>query len=687
MKDPQQEDKEKQLTIVGIGASAGGLDALKRFFSSIPDDTGLAYVIVVHLSPEHKSVLAELLQPHVNMPVMQVTKTIPLKANHVYVIPPNANLNTIDTHLRLSELEEKRRDRAPIDHFFRTLAKTHEGSAVGIILTGTGSDGTLGLQEIKEKGGLTIVQDPKDAEYDGMPLSAISTGQVDMVLPVKDIGPYFLRFVKTQPKLKGLQPGEESDKEEMQLLHKIFAQVRARTGRDFSRYKLSTIMRRLQRRMQLYQMEKLEDYLEFLRKNPEEVRALSDEFLINVTSFFRDAPVYDYLKDSVFPRLFEKRKADEQLRIWSVGCATGEEAYSLGMLMMEEASSREEVPSLQIFASDLHEASLQKAREGFFPGDIQADLSPERLRRFFIKEDGGYRIRKELRELVIFTPHNLLSDPPFSKIDLIVCRNLLIYIKRDVQRDVFELFHYALRPEGFLLLGSSEHLESNDLFRTDNKELSVHIKRNVTGPEPRLPVFPKMRRYVPEQQETHKEQHSMSYDMLHQKMLERYAPPSILLSPDFQIMHVSEQAGRYLAIGGGELSSDIFKLIRPELSMELRSLIYADRENKKLMRSKPIDIRLDGEQKQVILSARIQDETDHENVVLVMFEEFEEPEVETDEGGEHSGKAYDTDRVKELEQELSVTQQRLQAIIEEYETSREEMKASNEELQSANEEL
>ncbi|MEK6477260.1 PAS domain S-box protein [Catalinimonas sp. 4WD22] len=675
------------LTIVGIGASAGGLTALKTFFSLIPPDSGLAFVVVVHLSPDHKSAMVELLQPHVKMPIQQVTETMPIEPDHVYVIPPNANLNTIDTHLRLSDLKASRRERAPIDHFFRTLASAHDGNSVGIILTGTGSDGTLGIREIKLQGGLTIVQDPEEAEFDGMPQSAIFSGQVDKVMTLKEIPPYLLKFVSTRPKLKMLDTAEEPEGEGRQLIQKVYAQVRARTGRDFSRYKHSTILRRLQRRMQLHQIEHLEDYVKMLRNNAEEVRLLSDDFLINVTSFFRDADVYQYLEENTIPQIFERIKPNEQIRVWSVGCATGEEAYSLGMLLIEEASRRETAPSLQVFASDLHPQSLQRARDGFYPGDIKIDVSEERLRRFFTKEDGGYRIRKELRELVIFTPHNLLGDPPFSRIDLIVCRNLLIYLKRDVQRDVFELFHYSLRHNGILILGGSEHLESADLFRTENKEFSIYTKCNIAGPEPRLPVFPTVQMGFQQESSKEREQPSLPYGALHQKMVERYGPPSILLSPDYQVMHVSDNAGRYLQIAGGELSRDAFKLVRPELQMELRSVIYAARESKKLTLSKPVKIVLEGLARQIILSARVIDEPSQENVTLVLFEEYDKPSNIKEDSTAATSEDSNSEQVKELNQELQDTRQRLQAVIEEYETSREEMKASNEELQSANEEL
>ena len=682
---------KNQLTIVGIGASAGGLAALKTFFQKVEHNELLAYVVVVHLSPEHKSILAELLQANIKMEVIQVTETTPIKPNTVYVIPPNANLNTIDTHLRLSELEEQRRHRAPIDHFFRTLAKTHDGHSIGVILTGTGSDGTLGLREVKEHGGLTIVQDPQDAEFDGMPQSAISTGLVDQVLPLDHIPAFIKEFVNIQPEIPLLEEALEEKDNERNLVHKIFAQVRARTGRDFSRYKLSTILRRIQRRMQLMHVKKLENYLDLLRKNKEEVRSLADDFLINVTNFFRDTDVYTHLEQNHIPRILENKGADESIRIWSVGCATGEEAYSLAILLTEAAERQQLSPHIQVFASDLHEPSLKKAREGYFPGDIHADVSEERLKKFFIKEDGGYRIRKELREMVIFTPHNLMGDPPFSRIDMIVCRNLLIYLKRDVQRDIFELFHYSLRPEGVLVLGSSEHLDSTDLFLTESKEYSIYSRRNVHGPELRLPVFPTISNRASEESsaENQKEKHSLPYGALHYKMVERYAPPSLLLSPDYQLLHLSENAGRYLQHPGGEPSRDIFKLMRMELRMELRTVIFGARERQSLIRSNPISIGIDGSLRRVIISAQFNQDPEKEDVILVLFEDFAEPEQDELPNKGYNNKA-DKDlfnRLQEMEAELVETRQRLQSIIEEYETSREEMKASNEELQSSNEEL
>ena len=698
-KEPEAQPSEEanRPTVIGIGASAGGLKALKAFFAHVPEENGLAFVVVVHLSPEHESHLADLLQPHVKMPVMQVTDEPALEPNRVYVIPPGQNLDTIDTHLRLTKLEERRIERAPIDHFFRALAGTHDGHSVGVILTGTGADGTLGIKEIKEKGGLTVVQDPNEAEYDGMPQSAIATGLVDLVLPVAEMPEKILRFARTRPRIAVPEDEKALGDGQRQTLQKIFAQIRARTGRDFTRYKRSTILRRIQRRMQLAHIEELADYLAWLRDEPNEVRALADDFLITVTNFFRDPEVAERLETDVIPQLFEGKGPGETVRVWSVGCATGEEAYSVAMLLLEEAARHEAPPEIQIFASDLHEHSLQKAREGFYPGDIETDVSAERLRRFFIKENVGYRIRKEVREHVVFAPHNLLGDPPFSKLDLIACRNVLIYLQREVQRDVLDLFHYALNPDGFLVLGTSETVDRSELFRTESKPHCIFRKRNVPAPEPQLPVFPITRVRPPGEPAERNGQKGepLAYGSLHQRMVEWYAPPSLLVNPDYQVVHFSEHVGRFLVHPGGEPTTSVFKLVREELRIELRAALHAAKEKGQATRSKPIAVAIEGVTRSVVLSAQPAQTSEQEGFVLVLFDEAEvaifdggeaDPPAAEAHGGT-SGAATQDGTLREMEAELAQTKQRLQAIIEEYETGQEEMRASNEEMQSTNEEL
>ena len=667
--------------VVGIGASAGGLAALRTLLRTIPEKSGIAYVVVVHLSPEHNSHLAELLQPHVQIPVQQVTGAIPLEPDRVYVIPPGKNLSAIDSHLRLSELEQSRRERAPVDHFFRTLAQTHDGSSVGIILTGTGSDGTLGIQEIKGKCGLTIVQDPSEAEYDGMPQSALSTGIIDLILPLEQMIDHVLRFVRTQPRL---ELNDESDNDPRPLLHKIFMLIRSQLGNDFTRYKQSTIMRRIRRRMQIAQIEELSEYVNLLKANPEEISALANDFLITVTSFFRDKNIYEEIERKIIPQLFANKQPNESVRIWSVGCATGEEAYSLAMLLLEYAEQNQFCSQIQIFASDLHAHSLKKARDGLYSGDIETDVSSERLGRFFYKENGSYRIKSEVRDLVVFSPHNLLADPPFTKMDMIVCRNVMIYLQRNLQPDIIDLFHYALMPHGFLILGTAEGISQSDLFSTENKASGIYVKRNVPCPEPRLPVFPFRltsnigqipRENLPE---------PFSYGVLHHKMVERYAQPSILINSENKVVHLSRNAGRYLTYPGGTPTTSIFKLIHEDLQAELGVLLHMVAERKIPCASRPVRLQLNGDQREVIMQARPGADDDEDAFMLIIFDERDLPQVsEADEESNHESSAA----IREIEMELELTKRRLQVAVDEYETSQEEMRATNEELQSANEEL
>lgn len=683
---------ENPLTIVGIGASAGCLEALKKFFEQIPEDSGLAFVVVVHLSPTHKSFMAELLQPHITLPVNQITKTVAIEANQVYIIPPGAYLSSIDSHLRLSEMKNSRFQHPPINHFFKTLAKTHDGNSIGVILTGTGSDGSIGIKDIKEAGGLVLVQEPKEAEFDGMPLSAIATNMVDRVLPLQDIAREIVLLAKTKPRLNlpNLSITEEDDAEDKNdhlLLKKVFGLIHKGTQRDFSEYKQSTILRRIKRRMQLMHVEKLDAYLKILRNSPEEIKAIADDFLIPVTSFFRDQEVYQQLEKEVIPALFDRKGDNESIRVWSAGCSTGEEVYSLTMLLLEEAEQRPHAPKIQVFASDLSEKSLQTARIGYYPADIQMDVSKKRLQRFFTKEKDGYQIRKEVRELVIFTPHNLLSNPPFSRIDLISCRNLLIYLKRNIQRNIFELFHYSLAKDGYLLLGASENVDDRKLFHLINKDASIYQKRNIAGPDLRLPVFPHTQANLPSVSTDREQAQPLSTGALHQSMVECYAPPSLLVTPDNHVAHLSESVGRYLVYQGGNPSMDLFRIVHQDLQIELRTALHIARSQSKLIRTNPIPFRVNGDKKYVVISIRQADRGTEDGYVLVMFDEFSHLPAYASHQQKNAQQEADGNNLSYVEEELKQTQQRLQALTEEYEASREEMKASNEELQSANEEL
>jgi two-component system, chemotaxis family, CheB/CheR fusion protein len=689
-RDPGGEDASPHLTVVGIGASAGGLAALKIFIPGVPADSGVAWVVVMHLSPTHESHLSELLQPHVGIPVRQVTETTALEPDQIYVVPPNANLNAVDTHLRLSELEPLAAQRGPVDHFFRTLARTHHGNSVGVILTGTGSDGAQGIREIKAKGGITLVQDPEEAEYDGMPRSAIATGEVDAVLPVAAIPGAILRFIGTEPRVPAGEDESTDDGNHQRLMQKVFALIQTRTGREFSRYKRPTVLRRVARRMQLRHVEELEEYLDLLGTDPTEVEALADDLLITVTSFFRDPEVFEALAGEVVPRLFKGKGPADSVRVWSVGCATGEEAYSLAILLLEEAARHAAPPRIQVFATDLHQPSLAGARNALYAGEIEADVSPERLQQFFQADNGGYRVRKQVRELVVFSKHDLLADPPFSKLDLIACRNVLIYLQEDVQRDVLALFHYSLTAEGLLVLGTSEAVDTSKLFTAMDKKHRIYRHRAVTAAEARIPVFPLTRTRHPATVETQHPQPGIAPGALHERMAERYAPPSVLVGPDDTVLHLSEHAGRYLTLPGGEPTVNVFEIVRQELRTELRAALRTARQQGGPgVESKPVSMPLDGDSGIVVLHVRPAPAFEAEGYVLIIFDERAAAESSGEpgpgaEGGEGMG---DGGRVGALEAELAAAERLLQATIEEYEATQEEVRASNEELESSNEEL
>lgn len=600
--------------------------------------------------------------------------------------PPGRNLSAVDSHLRLAPFGDARMGRAPVDHFFRTLAATRDGASIGVILSGSGSDGTVGIRYIRDQGGMVIVQDPQEAEYDGMPRSAIATGSVDRILPVALMMPQILNFSRTHPRLAPeveVVPDANVD-ESRDPLQALLTLVRVRTGHDFLRYKRSTVARRVSRRMQILHIETLDDYIETLRRETQEAATLLDDLLINVTSFFRDPEVFHTLETEVVPSLFEGKERGDAIRIWSVGCATGEEAYTLGMLLLEEAGRRLSPPDIQIFATDLHESSLQFGREALFSAMIEAEISAERLERFFRRESGGYRVTKELRDIVVFASHNLLRDPPFSRQDLIVCRNLLIYLQRDVQEEVVDVFHYALRPGGRLLLGTAEMLDRSELFTIESKPAHLYRRRDGHRGMLRVPLttpstyirFPSVDLQSP------RAGHGEGYGILHQRMLERYAPPSILVGSDQSVIHLSDSVGRYLQHPGGEPTNSVFKLVRQEFRLELRSALHSVRESKSAWRSRPISTRFEGQDRLVILRVSPAHDSDLEGLTLVIFDEVDDQMVITENA---TGEA--STHVLEIEAELDTTRSRMQALIEEFETSQEEMRASNEELQSANEEL
>lgn len=686
-----------EVTVVGMGASAGGLKALQDFFESLSGDTGMAYVVITHLHPEHESHLAELLQTRTRMPVLQVTGLVPVEKDHVYVIPPNRRLVMHDSQIDTSEFKEPRGQRAPIDFFFRSLGRGHPNS-IGIILSGSGTDGAVGVKAIKEEGGLLMVQHPDEAEYDSMPLAAIATGLADVVLPVKDLVKKLVEYSRFRPPLP--LDADKLTEGQLEVMRRILAHVHVRTGHDFSQYKGSTLLRRIRRRMQIYGSSSLEAYMDDLRQNAGEATALFNDILIGVTSFFRDREAWDQLPTKVLPEILKLKEPTQTVRVWTIGCSTGEEAYGLAMLLFEAFDKLQRHPQIQVFASDLDENSIRYAREGVYPTAIEADVSSERLERFFTLEGDHYRVRRELRDVVLFTHHSVLRDAPFSRLDLIACRNLLIYLEREIQNTVFDIFHYSLNPGGYLLLGSSESVESADeLFQTVDKTHRIYRTKPWNREQPHIPSLPLSvgtytytelysRPYTPRQFPI-VELPRLSEE--HARMLEKSAPPSVLIDEKYAILHVSETAGRYLVQPSGPILTDLIKLIRPELQLELRTALVRVFEKDQAILTSPVAVQFNGHPHRVVMSIRprvgaAEKRKKKEKQALIFFLEDEQDE-QTSSPIQEEDTSVKNALVRQLENEVRRLREQLQASIEQYESSSEELKASNEELQSIKEEF
>jgi two-component system CheB/CheR fusion protein len=676
-----------RLIVVGIGASAGGVQALQSLFRSLPDEPGAAFVVVIHLDPDRPSEMAAILGLRTKMPVVQVGSLTPMEANHVYVVPPNRRLHVTDNEIAALGFDEPRGKRAPIDLFFRSLAEQH-GDGFAIILSGAGSDGAIGIKAVKESGGLILVQEPNEAEYGSMPRSAIATGLVDFVLPVEQLADRLVELIRDKQTSAAAESHHFSEDE----LRRILAHVRVRTGHDFTKYKRATMVRRVTRRMQVTRCDSPAEYYNLLRDQPDEATALLGDLLISVTTFFRDPEVFDALKLTVLPQLFHQTEPGETIRIWVPGCATGEEAYTIAMLLLEEASRHDARPSIQIFGSDLDARTLAIAREGRYPAAIEADITEDRLRRFFTREGDHYRVRQELRDTVLFASHSVLKDPPFSRVSLISCRNLLIYLDRELQQQVCGTFHYALNPGGFLLVGSSETADSPaGLFRTIDRKARIYQSGTESGDKPRL-----LPRLLGSMGRLHEQGAAargalapsamLSEAASHRKAIEKLAPPSILVDTMHRAVHLSENAGRYLQPAGGPLSGDIVDLVRPELRFELRSALHRVFENPRPSLSLPILVRFNGDSHRVLLHVKplLDDDSERPHEAVVMFLEGEAIDhASPQDVGSQDGA---DEVVRRLTEELQLTQARLRSTREESEATNEELRAANEELQSINEE-
>jgi two-component system CheB/CheR fusion protein len=669
-------------TVVAMGSSAGGIEALQTFFEAIPTETGAAFVVVVHLDPDRRSELAAILATRTSMPVITVLDHQKLHPNHVYVIAPDLRLEIADHEIKAVPFEEPHGRRVPIDQFFRSVAE-RLGDGFAVILSGAGSDGSLGVRAVKESGGIILVQEPSEAEYSSMPRNAIATGTVDFILPVRELAARLADLIQVK-RGKLIEPVISDEQ-----VRRILAHLRVRTGHDFAKYKRSTVLRRIGRRMQVTRAHDLAAYHELLRERPEEAQLLLADLLISVTTFFRDPEAFEALHKLAVAQLFKNRGPDEPIRVWVCGCATGEEAYSIAMILLEEAGRREPRPAVQVFASDLDARALAVAREGRYPTSIETDISEDRLRRFFIREGETYRVRQELRDVVLFAHHDLLKDPPFSRVELISCRNLLIYLDRELQEQVISTFNYSLAPAGLLLLGASEGAETpGGLFRVLDRNARIYQSMASSGSQPR--VLPRLlgpvrvREQIARIERAASSTAGFSDAVAHRRSLEASAPPSILVDEHHRVVHMSDSVGRYLQPSGGSMTSDVVDLARSELRFELRSALHQVFEQEATVLSLPILVRFDGKPRRVLIHAK-GTETGEQGAARTALIVFMEGDAVEEQGSHPEGKASD-ETARRLTQELELTQLRLRTVREESEATNEELRAANEELQSINEE-
>ena len=689
--------KEKRNTqiscpIVGMGASAGGLAAFKTFFSHMPDDSGMAFVLVPHLDPEHKSLMVELLSHHTEMPVCEAKDDMAVEPDHIYIIPPAWNLAIEHGRLYLSKPPQPRRIETAIDYFLRSLAEDQMERAIGIILSGTSSHGTLGLQAIKANGGMAMVQRPDTAEYDAMPQNAIDTGVVDYILPPEEMPAALIKYVLHAYVSGNWQPTEPAQTE-LEQLDLILGLLRARTKYDFRYYRKNMIMRRVQRRMSLNHIDQLTSYYEFLRENSAEATRLFRDMLISVTAFFRDKDAYDVLEQRVIPQWIMDKDEDSPIRIWVSGCATGEEAYSIAMLLIETYTAAHKPLNLQIFATDIDDAALDIARKGLYPVSIAADISSERLARFFSKTGSHYQVNKQMRDMVVFASQNLISDAPFSRIDLICCRNLLIYLEPEVQRKVISLFHFALKEDGHLFLGSSETLGRHiDLFETVSKKWRIFRK---VGPSRRDIVnFPITSGYIHRGNTSQPAAklpatREINYAALTQRqLLDDYAPASVLINRKYEVLYYQGPTGDFLEPPTGEPTRDLIAMARQGLQTKLRAACHkAIHENQPVTDASARVKRNGSWQPCIILVKPIIEPKQAEGLLLVTFQERDAIEAATTDAQSAAIPVEESSLVQQLEYELKAMRDDLQTTIEDKESSNEELKASNEEIMSMNEEL
>lgn len=683
-----------EFPIVGLGASAGGLPAFEAFFTEMSIDSEMAFVLVQHMSPNHESILSELIKKYTTMKVFDVIEGITIEPNRIYIMPPNKKMTIRNGKLFLKDWATEMPN-LPIDSFFRSLAIDQQEQAIGILLSGSGTDGMLGIKAIKSEGGMAMAQDSESAEHDSMPRSAISTGMVDYVIPPEAMPEQLISYI--QHKLKQFNSNEDTASKNNNSLQSILDILYAKTGHNFSDYKQNTICRRIERRLAVNQIENMDHYIHYLEQNPLEVEALFQEFLIGVTHFFRDTEAFEVLESKIIPSLFKGKKSGEPLRIRVPGCSTGEEAYSIAILIQEYLEKTKQSYNIQIFATDIDSLAIEKARNGIFPANIAVNISKERLSRYFNRtlDGNSYQILKNIREMLVFAEQNLIIDPPFSRMDLISCRNLLIYFGVELQKKVFHLFHYALNYESFLFLGSSETIgQFEDIFTSIDKKHRIYQSKGAVAYRIALqnksPSVTKSEVYSKAENTGRKEAKGIG-ELVEQTLLQNYAPACVVINKRGEIIYIHGRTGKFLELQPGEAKMNIVLMAREGLRLELNHAISKVAVTKEPMHYKGLKLVENNHNSFFNLSVSpIQDSAFVSGMMMVVFEDIMPLGTETlmqEAAATNEIINIKDERYMAMERELVNKEEYLQTTIEELETSNEELQSTNEELQSTNEEL
>ncbi len=674
-------ESEIDFTVICIGASAGGLDPLQTFFSNLGDLPCCAYVVITHLEASHPSLLPQLVQRHASLPVQQIEDGMPLEKEHVYIIPPDKHVTLLDGHFKLSSRPGDGWS-VPINAFMTSLAETVGDKAVGIVLSGMGSDGTAGIASIKKHGGLVIAQEPGTTQFDSMPRSAMETGLVDYVLAPEDMPRQIVKYAKNRSKHPRAEP-VALDRVTADALKMIMHLLRKSSGHDFSNYKVNTLLRRVQRRMSIHQLDDMAAYGRFLEENPKEGVILFKEMLIGVTNFFRDRAAWEVVEKSVMPSLFDEKPDGYKARVWVPGCATGEEAYTVAIVLHDYAASRHRNITMQVFATDINEAAIESARLGMYPAGIADDLSPDYLRDHFVKENSHYRVRRDIREMLIFAPQNVIKDPPFTKLDLICCRNLLIYMDAELQRKLLPLFHYSLRPGGMLLLGSSESIgEFGELFETVDSRWKIFRRRETAVHQPMVDFTIGDHGIQPVAKKSLKATMPALATFAARSLLDHFAPASVVATKDGTIVYIHGRTGRYIEPAPGHARLNVLEMAREGLKTRLPGMMHTALTQRKDVILEHLRIGATDDLVEATVTVKPLRDGGLEELVLIAFEELA-PAKKRAAKTPRPNSTY----VDELERELADTRENLQTTIEELETSNEEMRSINEEYQSTNEEL